>query len=273
MSELQKKIAQSIAYIKNATSIQPQIGIILGSGLGELADEIDNKAIFRFQEIPHFPHPTIEGHKGNIVLGTLEEKKVMAMQGRIHYYEGYSMQQITFPVRLMKAMGINSLILTNACGGLNPSFNPGDLMLILDHINLMGDNPLIGQNEAQLGPRFPDMAEVYSERLIELARNVARKEGITLKEGIYTAVTGPSYETRAEIRFIKTIGSDAVGMSTVPEAIVAVHSGIELLGISCITDVVTGEKGQHVTHEEVLKTVNKAKNNFKRLLRAILREM
>lgn len=274
MLELKKKIQEATDFIRQKTSLVPDIGIILGSGLGDLADQIEDAIRIPFEEIPHFPRPTIEGHAGQFILGRLEGKNVVTMKGRIHYYEGYSIQQVTFPVRLMKNLGIKIFIVTNASGGVNQSFSAGDLMLITDHINMQGTNPLIGPNDPEVGPRFPDMSEAYTRSLVKLAEEIAMKEGIPVRKGIFTAVTGPNYETIAEIKFLRIIGVDAVGMSTVPEVLVARHAGLKVLGISCITDVVHTDEGvTPVSHEEVLAVANRVKPRFIRLMRSIVREI
>jgi purine-nucleoside phosphorylase len=274
MLELKRDLADAAQVIKAKTHIQPKIGLILGSGLGDLADHVQNPVIIHFSDIPHFPVSTVPGHAGYMVIGELEGKKVMVMRGRIHFYEGYTMKQITFPVRLMKAVGVSTIILTNASGGINPNFSPGDLMLISDHINLQGTNPLIGPNDDELGPRFPDMTNAYDKELQVLAEKVAAQEGIPIQKGVYAAVTGPNYETIAEIKYLSIIGVDAIGMSTVPEAIVAAHAGLKTLGLSCITDVIFKQAGvTPVSHEEVLAIANRTKPRFIQLLKAILREM
>src|SRR5699024_10713115 len=226
--------------IQTYTSIEPEIGLILGSGLGVMADDIENSVTIPYHKIPHFPKSTVAGHKGQLVIGTLHGKKVIAMQGRFHYYEGYTMEQVTFPVRVMKKLGVHSLIVTNAAGGINKDFSPGDLMVIKDHLNLFGDNPLIGENIDEFGPRFPDMSNVYDREYMEIAVNCAKDLGITLQTGVYAGNTGPTYETPQEIKMLRTLGGDAVGMSTVPETIVAAHAGLKILGISCISNMASG---------------------------------
>ena len=248
------------------------VGLILGSGLGDIGSDVENPVVIDYASIPSFPVSTVEGHAGKLIIGTLEGANVIIMQGRFHYYEGYTMKQVTFPVRVMKALGVKNLIVTNACGG-SFKMDAGDLMIIKDHINFMGDNPLIGQNDPELGVRFPDMSEPYSHELIELAKKVARKEDISVREGVYLGVTGPNYETPAEVRMVSILGADAVGMSTVPEVIVANHAGIKVLGISCVTDVMEKHFGQPLTHEEVLNVSNSVKPRFTKLVRGILREM
>ncbi|MFD6430710.1 purine nucleoside phosphorylase I, inosine and guanosine-specific, partial [Bacillus velezensis] len=223
-----------------------------------------------YETIPDFPVSTVEGHAGQLVMGTLEGVQVIAMQGRFHYYEGYSMDQVTFPVRVMKALGVESLVVTNAAGGINTEFRAGDLMIITDHINFTGTNPLIGPNEAEFGPRFPDMSEAYDKELSSLAEKTADELGIPVQKGVYTAVTGPSYETPAEVRFLRTMGSDAVGMSTVPEVIVANHAGMRVLGISCISNAAAGILDQPLSHEEVMEMTEKVKGGFLKLVKAVV---
>jgi purine-nucleoside phosphorylase len=266
-------IEKAASYLKEKFPKTPQIGLILGSGLGVLADEIENAVKIPYHEIPEFPVSTVEGHAGQLVYGELQGATVLAMQGRFHYYEGYSFEKVTFPVRVMKALGIEQLIVTNAAGGVNESFNPGDLMIITDHINNMGGNPLIGPNDPSLGVRFPDMTEAYSKRLRNLAKDVAAKLNLKVQEGVYFGNTGPSYETPAEIRMIRTLGGDAVGMSTVPEVIVARHAQMEVLGISCISNMAAGILDQPLTHDEVIETTERVKADFLRFVKAIVAEM
>ena len=262
-------------YIQSQTSHKPEIGLILGSGLSPLAKEIEAPDLIPYQDIPHFPYSSVPGHAGRLVIGMLAGKSVLVMQGRTHFYEGYTTQHITLPVRVMQAMGIKTLIVTNAAGGINPNFNAGDLMLIVDHINfvgLAGNNPLRGPNLDELGPRFPSMTQPYDSGLLSLARKVANDIDITLQEGVYTFVAGPSFESPAEIRFLSLMGSDAVGMSTVPEAIVANHNGMRVLGISSITNVAVQqtESGKETTHEEVLETGQIIVPKLIKLLKGVL---
>jgi purine-nucleoside phosphorylase len=243
--------------IRRQTRHRPRVGVILGSGLNPLADAVEAADLIPYEGIPHFPKPSVEGHVGRLVLGRLADTTVMIMQGRVHFYEGYPIQQIVFPVRVMQVMGITTLIVTNAAGGLDPTFHPGDLMLITDHINLMGmtgANPLFGPNDPTLGPRFPDMSQAYDPGLRRIAQEVARERDIPLKEGIYVALSGPSFETPADIRFLRLIGADAVGMSTAPEVTVARHGGMSVLGVSGISNVALAEPtpGKEASHEEVL---------------------
>lgn len=262
--------AKYIREIITKTQELPGIGLILGSGLGKIADEIDGVKI-PYEQIPGFKTSTIQGHAGNLVIGKLCDKNVIAMQGRLHYYEGHSIQDIIFPVRVMKLLGVKNLIVTNAAGGINQAFTPGDLMIIQDHINFTGNNPLIGKNIDELGVRFPDMSEAYSKELIKLAENTANNLQIKVQKGVYIAVTGPCYETPAEIRMFRTMGADAVGMSTVPEVITARHAGINVLGISCIANMACGILDQPLCHEEVIEITTKAEQNFSKLIKEILR--
>ncbi|MCY9196233.1 purine nucleoside phosphorylase I, inosine and guanosine-specific [Bacillus atrophaeus] len=267
---MKQKIEQAAAFIKQHAPQSPKIGLILGSGLGILADEIEGAVKLKYEDIPDFPVSTVEGHVGQLVFGTLEGVSVVAMQGRFHFYEGYSMDKVTFPVRVMKELGVEALIVTNAAGGINTAFRAGDLMIITDHINYMGTNPLIGPNEADFGVRFPDMSSAYDKDLSQLAEKMAQELQIPVQKGVYTAVTGPSYETPAEVRFLRTIGSDAVGMSTVPEVIVAKHAGLRVLGISCISNAAAGILDQPLSHDEVMEVTEKVKAGFLQLVKAVI---
>lgn len=264
---------ETINYIQDRLTTMPEVGLVLGSGLGVLAEEIIDPVIIPYEDIPGFPVSTVEGHAGRLIIGELSGVPVMTMQGRFHYYEGYDMQKITFPIRVMQGLDIKTLIVTNAAGGINLTFTPGTIMLITDHINLMGTNPLIGPNLAQFGPRFPDMTQAYCPRLRAIAQKVAQELGINLREGVYAGLTGPSYETPAEIKFLWAIGADAVGMSTVPEVIVANHGGMKVLGISCITNMAAGVSGQRLNHDEVIETANKVRDNLRSLLLGILNNL
>ena len=266
-------IREAASFISGKTSIRPEIGLILGSGLGVLADSIEDAVTIRYEDIPHFPVSTVEGHAGELLLGTLMGKPVLMMKGRFHMYEGYGPETVSFPVRVMKQLGIRTLVITNAAGGINASFTPGDLMLITDHINFMFKNPLIGPNDPEVGVRFPEMSEAYSRRLREIARKVGEKEGIPLQEGVYLGLLGPSYETPAEIRMLRTLGADAVGMSTVPETIAARHAGIEVLGISCISNMAAGMLDTPLSHQEVVETGERVKETFIKLVRGIIAEL
>ncbi len=265
-------IQKMASYIKNKLpeSYTPQIGGILGSGLGDLAVDLENRIIIPYEELPGLPKSTVVGHAGQFAFGELAGKQVALMQGRFHYYEGYTMSEVTLPIYLLKAIGINQLIITNAAGGLNPEFKPGDLMCITDHINLTGAHPLIGENDQRLGVRFPDLSRAYSPSLIVKALSAADKLGFTLQKGVYCGISGPAYMTPAELIFLSRIGGDAVGMSTVPEVIVARHARLEVLGISCITDMAIGEELKPLTHEEVVAVAEKTKPLFKGLVTSIV---
>lgn len=267
------KIQQAADFIKSKISISPEIGLILGSGLGSLAYEVENETIVEYKDIPHFPVSTVEGHEGRLVIGELEGKSVIVMQGRFHYYEGYTLEQVTFPVRVMRAIGVKKLFVTNAAGGLRSDLGPGSLMLITDHINTMIPNPLIGPNDIEMGVRFPDMSEAYNKEFISLARQVALDEDIKLSEGIYSPISGPTYSTKAELRMLISLGADAVGMSTAPEVIVANHGGMKVLGISCITDSANPDTMHAPNHEEIVKVANEARPKFIRLVKGIISKM
>lgn len=267
------EIQEACTFIENKITSKPSLGLILGSGLGVLGDEIENSTTIAYKDIPHFPESTVAGHKGQLVIETLEGKQVIAMQGRFHYYEGYSMQQVTFPVRVMKELGIESIIVTNAAGGINESFNPGDLMLISDHINNMGTNPLLGPNDDHLGVRFPDMSQVYSRDFLKHAESCANELGLKVQKGVYVGNTGPIYETPAEINMLRSWGGDAVGMSTVPEVIVAGHAGIRVLGVSCISNMAAGILDQPLTHDEVMETTEKVRENFLQFIKKIIQTL
>lgn len=267
-----EKVQNAASFLSEKYTGTPKIGLILGSGLGVLADEIAEPVKISYNQIPDFPVSTVEGHAGQLVFGKLSDVEVVAMQGRFHFYEGYSLSKVTFPVRVMKELGVEILIVTNAAGGVNESFQAGDLMLISDHINNVGTNPLVGPNDSRFGARFPDMSKAYCGELRELAKSVSEKLNIPVKEGIYFGNPGPVYETPAEVRMIRTLGGDAVGMSTVPEVIVARHAGIRVLGISCISNMAAGILDQPLTHEEVIETTEKVKENFKQYVKSIVEE-
>jgi purine-nucleoside phosphorylase len=276
MMTLREQIDESLAFIRKHTKMRPEIGIILGTGLGGLVKEIRKEIVLDYDEIPHFPVSTVESHHGKLIFGTLAGKKIVAMQGRFHYYEGYSLQQVTFPVRLMSkkvGLGVKTLLISNAAGGMNPAFKRGDLMIITDHINLQGDNPLIGPNDNDLGPRFPDMSEPYSRELIALAGEVAADQHIPVQHGVFIAVQGPNLETRAEYAFLRGIGGDAVGMSTVPEDIVAIHLGMRVLGISIITDECVPENLKPVTLAEVIAAANKAEPKLTKIIKEVVKRI
>lgn len=273
MDKLIAKIYEARDYIKSFVSFTPEIGLILGSGLGILGEEVADKIIINYSDIPNFPVSTVEGHKSRLVFGTLNNKKVAVMQGRFHYYEGYKMQEVVFPVWVMKALGINKLIVTNAAGGVNADFKPGDLMLIKDHINFSGDNPLIGPNLNELGVRFPDMSNAYNIDMMELAKKCAKDNSIEVREGTYMMFTGPNYETPAEVKAARILGGDAVGMSTVPEVIAANHSGMKVLGMSCITNMAAGILDMPLNHQEVIDTAEKVKSKFVSLVKSIVENL
>ncbi|HET7565316.1 MAG TPA: purine-nucleoside phosphorylase [Gemmatimonadaceae bacterium] len=266
-------IARAAQAVRERFAGTPSIGIILGTGLGALAREIDTAAVIDYTDIPGFPLSTVESHAGRLLCGTLGGKVVVAMQGRFHRYEGYSLQQVTFPVRVLRALGAETLVVSNACGGMHPLWNPGDLMLIADHINLLGDNPLVGPNDEALGPRFPDMSEPYDAGLRAIAREVAAEQRIVLREGVYVAVSGPNLETRAEYRFLRGIGADVVGMSTVPEVIVAVHGGMRVLGLSIITDRCLPDALEPATVEQIIAVATRAEPNLTALVRGVLERL
>lgn len=251
---------------------KPEIGIILGSGLGELADEYCDIAI-PYSEIPGFEASTVSGHKSRLVFANINGKKVVMMQGRFHFYEGHSIQKVVFPVKVMKKLGVETLIVTNAAGGVNPDFKPADLMIITDHINQMGVNPLIGPNDSGMGERFPDMSEVYTKKYVELSENIGKKLGIKLQKGVYIALTGPSYETPAEVRMARILGADAVGMSTVPEAVTASWAGMNVIGLSCICNSAAGVSTVGLSHADVIKAAGEAKDKFIKLVKEIIKEI
>ncbi|MCL5037294.1 MAG: purine-nucleoside phosphorylase [Chloroflexi bacterium] len=270
--KLVEKIKEAVDFIRTKYDGEVELGLILGSGLGHLAEEIKNPVAIPSHEIPHFPRSTVEGHEGLFILGELEGKKVATMKGRIHYYEGYSMKDITFPVRVFRALGAKILVVTNACGGINNNFDPGDIMVIRDHVNFMGDNPLMGPNDPELGVRFLDMSDAYNKDLADMAVNIGLELEIPLREGVYLAISGPCYETMAEIEMIRKMGADAVGMSTVPETIVARHGKMKVLGISCVTDVIH-KKGGGISHEEVLAVAEKTRPKFQALVKECIRRI
>ncbi len=270
VSELKKKIMESIDFIKKQVKDQPSIGIILGTGLGALADEIKKKTTIDYGDIPHFRLSTVESHHGKLIFGKLGGKNVVAMQGRFHFYEGYSMEEITLPVRVMKFLGTKTLIVSNAAGGLNPNFRKGDVMIIVDHINLLGQNPLIGPNDESIGPRFPDMSEPYSGDLIKIAMQAALDNKIRVERGVFAAMTGPSLETRAEYRFLRQIGADAVGMSTVPEDIVAIHMGMRVCGFSVITDECFPDSLVPADVNEIIRVAKETEPKLTKLMKTVV---
>jgi len=273
VASLKQQIDRAVSVVRERVSLAPQVAIILGSGLGALAGEVRADAVVPYAEIPGFPRSTVEGHAGNLLVGRLEGRAVAVMQGRAHFYEGYSLADVVFPVRVIRALGARVLLVSNAAGGVNRLWSSGDLMIIADHINFMGSNPLMGPNDPDLGPRFPDMSQAYDPDLIALAERAALAEGIAIRKGVYAGVHGPSYETPAELRMLRGWGADAVGMSTVPEAIAARHMGMRVLGITAITDMATGEQIKTVTHEDVMAVAREIEPKFIRVVKRIVREM
>ncbi|GKX68707.1 purine-nucleoside phosphorylase [Inconstantimicrobium mannanitabidum] len=271
--DLSTKLQNSAEFILTKTKFKPEIGLILGSGLGAIADQIENAEYYNYSEIPNFPVSTVEGHAGKLVIGNFQGKQVVAMQGRFHFYEGYEMNDVTFPVRVMKLLGVKTLIVTNAAGAVNAEFNPGDLMLISDHINLSGRNPLMGKNLDEFGPRFPDMSNAYDKDLRNKVKEIAKSINVTLQEGVYAMFSGPTYETPAEVRMARILGGDAVGMSTVPEVVVANHCGLKVIGVSCMTNMAAGILDQPLCHEEVMETSNKVKETFINLMTNIIKNI
>ncbi|MDF2881027.1 MAG: purine nucleoside phosphorylase inosine and guanosine-specific [Clostridiaceae bacterium] len=268
--ELLDKIKQCKEYILSINKKKIDTAIILGTGLGSIVNDIENKIVIKYKDIPNFPVSTVKGHAGELILGDLSGKRVLVLNGRFHYYEGYEMEKVTFAVRVIKSLGINNLIVSNAAGGMNPKFSAGDLMIITDHLNLIGNNPLIGKNHEEFGPRFPDMSNAYDKKLVELAENCAAKLNIEIKKGVYAAVSGPNYETPAELRMLRLIGGDAVGMSTVPEVIVANHMSMKVLGISCITDMAIADNLEPLDHKKVMETANKSMAKFVALVKEVI---
>ncbi|RVU54951.1 purine-nucleoside phosphorylase [Anaerosphaera multitolerans] len=264
-------LKNSVEYIKEKAKFKPEIGIILGSGLGDFVDTLENKLTISYEEIPGFPTATVAGHSGELIFGELSGKKIVAMKGRIHYYEGLGIEKVVYPTKVLCEFGIKNLIVTNACGAVNKSFKPGDIMLIKDHINFTGVNPLIGKNEDDKGPRFLDMTYTYSEKLRNTAKEIAKSIDLDVKEGVYMWFTGPCYETPAEIKMAEILGADAVGMSTVPEVIIARHRGLEVLGISCLTNMAAGILDQPLNHEEVIEVSSRIKNVFTEFISEIIK--
>lgn len=273
MSHTLKKIIETVAFIRSHYQEESTIGVVLGSGLGHFTAELNIEKEISYTDIPHFPVSTVEGHTGKLVFGTLGTKKVVVMAGRFHYYEGYSIEEVVFPIRVMKYLGMKTLVISNAAGGVNESFEVGDLMIIKDHISQFTVNPLIGKNNKEFGPRFPDMSEPYKKDLIGKAKNIAAKLNIDVKEGVYCAVTGPTFETRSEYKMIHILGGDAVGMSTVPEVIVAVHMGLDVFGMSVITDVGIREEENKITHEEVLEAAKHAEPKMTAIVKQLIIEL
>jgi purine-nucleoside phosphorylase len=273
MEKLFEKISESVKSIRKKTDFKPEVGIILGTGLGKLADKIIKACEIDYTDIPHFPLSTVETHAGKLIFGTLSGKPVVVMQGRFHYYEGYTLQQVTYPVRVLKSLGIETLIVSNACGGVNKSFSAGDIMLITDHINLLGQTPLIGVSDNRLGPRFADLFDCYTKTLIEKAEKVAAKAKIPVRKGVYAVMSGPCLETAAEYRMLGAIGADVVGMSTVPEVIVAAQARLKVLGISVITDKCDPDTLKPVDIDEIIATANKAEPKLVALVEGVLKQL
>ncbi|SEN85008.1 purine-nucleoside phosphorylase [Chitinophaga rupis] len=273
MSDLLQQIAAAKQYIQGFSATRPLAGIILGSGLGGLVEDITDRIEIPYADIPYFPESTVEGHQGRLILGNMQGRPVVAMAGRFHYYEGFSMQQVTFPVRVMQALGVQTLLVSNAAGGMNTAFKVGDLMIIRDHINLQPEHPLRGRNLDTLGPRFPDMSEPYAKTLINKAKEIAAANNIPVHTGVYVGVQGPTFETRAEYKFMHIIGGDAVGMSTVPEVIVAVHAGLKVFAMSVITDLGIREEDNVITHEEVLQAAAEAAPKLTRIFRELIQSL
>jgi len=273
MQGLFDKARETAAYVESRTGLRPKVGVVLGSGLGNLVDRMTDKVEIDYHDLPHFPQVTVAGHAGKLVLGRIGTTEVAALQGRFHYYEGHPMRNVVFPVVFLKAFGVTRFVVSNSAGGINPNFQPGDLMLITDHINLFADSPLIGLNDERLGPRFPDMTEPYSADLMARADKAAQKLGFRLQRGVYAGLSGPAYETAAEIRYLAHGGADAVGMSTVPEVIAARYMGLEVLGVSCVTNMATGIAKTKHTHEAVVKTANEASQRFCDVVAETLRHL
>lgn len=273
MENLLQKIDETLEVLRKSVKDEYSVGIILGTGLGGLVKEIAIDYEIDYARLPHFPLSTVESHKGKLIFGTIGDKKVVAMQGRFHYYEGYTMQQIVYPVRVMKFLGVKTLLVSNACGGMNPYFRRGDVMIMTDHINLLGDNPLIGRNYDELGPRFPDMSEAYSNKLINLAEEVAVEKKIKVQKGVYVAVPGPNLETKAEYRFLRGIGADVVGMSTIPENIAANHMGMEVLGFSIVTDECFPDSFQPVNVTEIIAAAMEAEPKMTLIMKEVIKRI
>jgi purine-nucleoside phosphorylase len=272
-TDILDQLKETTSFIKNIYPVKPEIGIVLGSGLGNLATEIIIEKEISYNTIPHFPAVTVEGHQGKLIFGKLSGKSVVAMSGRFHYYEGYSAQEVVFPIRILKFLGVETLLISNAAGGINPSFKVGDLMIIKDHISLLTVNPLIGKNYEELGLRFPDMSEPYNKKLIAKVKSIAAKLNILLKEGVYAGVTGPTFETRAEYKFLHFAGGDVVGMSTVQEVIAAVHAGLKVVAISVITDMGIREEDNIITHKEVLEAAANAEPRLAAIFKQLISEL
>ncbi len=270
MSVYWNQIQEAAAFIRSRTSFQPEIGLVLGTGLGELGHRIETECVISYGDVPHFKESTAESHVGQLVLGTLGGRRVIAMQGRIHFYEGYTMREVALPVRVMKALGCRALLMSNAVGGMNPQFGPGDITVMTDHINLMGDNPLIGDNDDRLGPRFPDMSAPYDRQFLACIEQVALKAGLALKRAVYVAVAGPNLETAAEYRFLRVIGADTVGMSSVPECLAAVHGGMRVIGLSVVTDACFPDALKPADVSEIIRVANEAQPRLEALVTGFL---
>lgn len=268
-----EKILQSVEFLKSKTALRPTLGVVLGSGLGSFGNLVKKEFVARFEEIPNFHKPSVVGHGGQLIFGTLEGVPLIVQQGRIHYYEGHSMEEVVHPVRVLAQLGVKSVVLTNAAGGIQSGLSPGDLLVIRDHLNLMGANPLRGPNISELGPRFPDMTTAYSKRLRKIIETAYKRHNLRYCEGVYAALAGPTYETAAEIQYLKKIGADAVGMSTVPETIALRHMNVEVVGISCITNMAAGLSSQEISHEEVTETGKRVEKVFANLLTDIIKGM
>ena len=273
MSELMQNLNETVAFIKQQINVEANVGVILGSGLGNFTDDITIEKEINYSDIPHFPVSTVKGHGGKLVLGSIEGKKIWIMSGRFHFYEGYTPQQVTYPIRVLKLLGVEILLLSNAAGSVNPDYEVGDLIIINDHVSFFTVNPLIGPNEEELGTRFPDMSEPYNKEIIKKAKSIADKHNIKVKEGVYVAVTGPTFETRAEYQLIKVIGGDVVGMSTAQENIVAIHCGMKVFAMSVVTDLGIREGDNVITHEEVLQAAKEAEPKFSLLFRELAKEL
>ena len=273
MSDTWTQIEEAVAFLRETCDLVPEVGLVLGTGLGGLAEKIDACCAVPYGDIPHFASSTVQSHDGRFVFGTLGGRRVVAMQGRVHYYEGYGMRRITLPVRVMRALGAHTLVMSNAVGGMNPQLGPGDMTVITDHINLMGDNPLVGPNDDRLGPRFPDMSEPYDRDLVELAETTALEMGLPLKRAVYVAVAGPNLETAAEYRFLRAMGADTVGMSIVPECLAAVHGGLRVLGLQAVTDACFPDTLQPADVDEIIRVAREVEPKLCRLVTEVLRRM
>lgn len=268
-----KKIKEAKEYINKIDNSKIDVALVLGTGLGGIVSDIEDKKVIKYKDIPNFPQSTVQNHAGELIIGNLCGKRVVVMNGRFHYYEGYTMEEVTFGTRVINSLGVKDIIITNAAGGMNPNFHAGDLMLIIDHINLMGDNPLIGKNYDELGPRFPDMSQAFNKELTDVALKCAEDLKINIQKGVYLAVAGPNFETPAELRMMRKMGGDAVGMSTVPEVIVANHMGMRVLGISCITDMAIADGLEPLDNDRVIATANSVKHNFIAVIKKVIKRM